>query len=122
MDISALLAAIWQTHASHRKVDAWLAGKSVAVCPLSELGFLRISTHPRGPFKAGMPDARELLSDFLAKHKCSFIGADLQALESLATESDSVTDCYLADLAQRHGMRMATLDARLKHASAQLIG
>jgi len=56
LDISTLLAAIWQTHSAHEKVDAWLKGKLLVVCPFSELGFLRISTNLRGPFKATMSD------------------------------------------------------------------
>ncbi|HTA29450.1 MAG TPA: PIN domain-containing protein [Candidatus Cybelea sp.] len=122
LDISTLLAAIWQTHSAHDKVDAWLEGKSIAVCPLSELGFLRISTQLKGPFRAPMRDARELLSDFTNKTRCSFIAADLPGLKSEAKNSDTVTDCYLAELAARHGMKLATLDTRIPHKAVEVIG
>jgi predicted nucleic acid-binding protein len=121
LDISALLAAVWQTHSAHAKVDAWLKGKALVVCPFSELGFLRISSHPKGPFKASMADARKLLADFLEMEQCSFLAADLPGLKSHAKESDMVTDCYLAELAAMHGMKLATLDARIQHKTAQLI-
>lgn len=69
-----------------------------------------------------MADARELLSDFLEKHQCAFVSADLPGLESNAKDSDTITDCYLADLAGQHGMRLATLDARIQHKAAELVG
>ena len=122
LDISLLLAAIWRTHSLHAKADAWLIGKELAVCPLSELGFLRISTHSKGPFRAGMADARFLLDDFLRKNHCAFIPADLAGLESQAANSEVVTDCYLADLAARHAMKLATLDGRIRHKAAETVG
>ena len=45
LDINVLLAAIWGNHPQYALADAWLTGKSVVVCPISELGFLRISTN-----------------------------------------------------------------------------
>lgn len=120
--LNVLLAAIWRTHLAHPKVDAWLAGRSLAVCPLSELGFLRISSHPKGPFRAAMADSRALLSDFLRKRDCAFISADLPTLRSNAPGSETVTDCYLAYLAGQHGMMLANLDTRIQHKAALLIG
>jgi predicted nucleic acid-binding protein len=121
LDISVLLAAIWQTHSLHAKADAWAVGKELAICPLSEMGFLRISAHPKGPFRASMDDARLLLADFLDKHDCTFIPADLSGLRSQAANSETVTDCYLADLAASHAMKLATLDRRIRHKAAEMI-
>ena len=45
LDVNVLLAAIWQGHAQYQEAIAWLAGKSVILCPIAELGFLRISTN-----------------------------------------------------------------------------
>ena len=47
LDVNALIASIWTDHASHPVADSWVRGKSLASCALSELGFLRISTHPK---------------------------------------------------------------------------
>jgi predicted nucleic acid-binding protein len=51
LDVSALLACLWQTHVFHQRACAWLAGKKLAVCPITEFGFLRISslTSVNGP-------------------------------------------------------------------------
>jgi predicted nucleic acid-binding protein len=120
LDINALLAAIWRDHTSHPVADRWVMGKSLATCALSELGFLRISTHPRA-LGASMSDARVLLRDFLAKHQVEFVPADLPVLGSKAGKSDDLTDFYLADLAANRQMRFATLDSKIRHPAVELI-
>jgi predicted nucleic acid-binding protein len=47
LDVNMLLAAIWTTHESHKKAIAWIEGKSLASCAITEIGFLRTSTHPK---------------------------------------------------------------------------
>ena len=64
LDVNALIAAVWKDHVDHAKADSWVAGKDLATCPLSELGFLRVSTQPKA-IGATMRDARKLLDDFL---------------------------------------------------------
>lgn len=44
---------------------------------------------------------------------------DLPALESSPETSAQVTDIYLAELASRHGMKLATLDASIKHPAVE---
>ncbi len=120
LDVNALLAAIWSNHPDHKKADAWLQGKQVVTCPLSELGFLRVSTNPRA-LKSDMQSARQLLEAFLNKHSARFLPADLPALKSKAQKSDQVTDQYLADLALNQGMKLATLDTGITHPTTELI-
>jgi hypothetical protein len=120
LDVNALIAAIWTDHVHHPTADAWIKGKSLAICPLSELGFLRISTHPKA-FGASMADARKLLQGFVAKHAVEFVGADLSALESKANKSEEVTDAYLADLAGRKNLKLATLDSGISHSAVTVI-
>ena len=120
LDVNALLAAIWVNHPDHKKADIWLQGKQVVTCPLSELGFLRVSTNPRA-LKSDMQSARQLLEAFLQKHSAQFLPADLPALKSKAQKSDQVTDHYLADLASNNGMKLATFDAGIRHSASELI-
>ena len=121
LDVNVLLASIWTVHSHYPVADAWLKGKRVAVCPLVELGFLRISTNARAPFNVSMADARKALEKFLSETSAARIPDDLPALDSKAGKSDQVTDCYLADLASKHGLKLATFDAGLKHPSATII-
>src|ERR1035441_6469450 len=87
LDVNVLLAAIWQQHPDFAKADAWLAGRQVATCALSELGFLRVSTHQKA-LKADMTASRQLLHAFLEKHKAQFVPAGLPALKSSARKSE----------------------------------
>lgn len=120
LDINALLAAILKGHPDHAVADSWLRQKALVTCPLSELGFLRISTNPR-IYNVSMALAQQSLAAFLAAHKVQTISADLPALKSKAKTSAEVTDSYLAELAASKGMRLATLDRGIMHPAAELI-
>jgi predicted nucleic acid-binding protein len=114
LDISTLLAWLWRDHQHHRRVISWQAGEAVAICPIAELGFLRISTQPA--FGATMMEAREMLADWIKKAKPSRIACDLPALDGLpAPVTGKTTDFYLANLSAQHGLRFATLDENIKH-------
>ena len=120
LDVNLLLAAIWADHPQHAKAFSWLSGKSVLLCPLSELGFLRISTNKKA-INASMDKARDLLNHFAKDRKAVRIACDLEALHSHPDKSEDVTDHYLANWAQLHGARLAALDQKLNHASADII-
>jgi len=120
LDVNVLLAAAWANHPQYAAADAWLKGKSVVVCPLAELGFLRISTHKKA-IAAPMEAARKALEKFLSETNATRIADDLPALESHAENSEQVTDQYLAALADQHGCKLATLDGGIKHAAVELI-
>src|ERR1043166_3171251 len=96
LDVNALIALIWPDHINHSPAEKWMASKSLATCPFSEVGFLRVSTNPKA-LGATMADARKLLADFIARHRVEFVSADPPALKSSCTKSDEVTDLYLAD-------------------------
>jgi toxin-antitoxin system PIN domain toxin len=122
LDVNVLLAAIIKAHHQHAPAVAWLAGKQVVLCPLSELGFIRISTNKRIPgLGLDMSKAREGLKKFAEERKADRISDDLPALNSQPATSSQVTDHYLADLAAKHGLKLATLDADLKHASVEIV-
>jgi uncharacterized protein len=118
LDVNVLLAAIWAGHDQNVKANAWLEDKEFVLCPISELGFLRISTNKRA-IGAPMEKARELLRKFAAQ--AGRIPDDLDALDSHGRTSDQVTDHYLADLAAKHGLKLATFDGQLKHPSVELV-
>ncbi|HEY5040975.1 MAG TPA: TA system VapC family ribonuclease toxin [Verrucomicrobiae bacterium] len=121
LDVNVLLAAIWNEHPHHQRAFEWIKGKNVAVCPISELGFIRISTNAKSSFNAPMEKTRELLKRFLSERNAARIPADLPALESNPQKSDEVTDSYLAELAARHDMKLATMDGGINHPAAVLL-
>jgi len=120
LDVSTLVALLWRSHASNGKAMAWATGKNLAVCPVTELGFIRVVTSPA--FNATMAQARETLKDFIEKEAPEFIHADARALDGIAAPTSSkTTDWYLANLAGAHGMRWATLDKKANHPNAELV-
>ena len=120
LDVSALMALLWELHEHNPRMTRWQGGQSLAVCPLTELGFLRISTQP--VFGASVKDARKMLRDWKTARKPTFIPCDLEALDSAAPPGSArTTDFYLASLAESHGMRLATLDQNISHQAVFLI-
>ena len=64
LDVNVLLAAIIKTHHQHKWAMAWLNGKEIVLCPISELGFIRISTNKKIPgLGLDMKQAREGLKN-----------------------------------------------------------
>jgi uncharacterized protein len=121
MDVNLLLAAIWEDHSQHERAFRWLEGKKLAVCPLTELGFIRISTNPKA-INAPMAKTRALLKNFLNDRAVGQIPDDVPALDSKPQKSGQVTDSYLTTLADKHGMKLATLDGNIKHPAVVLVG
>jgi toxin-antitoxin system PIN domain toxin len=120
LDVNVLLAAIHKSHPQHSKVSTWLNGKEVIVCPLCELGFIRISSEPKA-MGVPMHHVRTALKTFCEEHKAEWIPDDLPGLTSKPQTSKQVTDHYLAELALTHSHRLATLDQGLKHSGVELI-
>jgi predicted nucleic acid-binding protein len=120
LDVNVLLAVLIKTHPHHSEAFTWLAGKSIVLCPIGELGFLRISSNKKA-YGLPMDGIRQTLREFAAERKADRIPDDLPALNSHPRASAQVTDHYLADLAAKHGFKLATLDAQLKHPSVELV-
>jgi hypothetical protein len=62
-----------------------------------------------------------LLDDFYENVSPEFVPADASARALEARTSEDVTDTYLANLAQKHDMKLATLDKGITHSSVELI-
>gem|GEM_PF-108825 len=121
LDVNVLLALVWAEHEAHsavvRRLDASLRW---ATCPITQLGFVRLSATP-GIFSRTLTPAQahaalvalcadsqhQALSEHLAVTTCDF---------SALTGARQTTDAYLLALAAQHGMRLLTLDKRLVQA------
>ena len=121
LDVNLLIAGIVQTHSQHAQARDWLAGREIVLCPIAELGFLRISTNKKSGIGLTMVRARDVLERFAAERKAERISDDLPALGSHPRSSEQVTDHYLADLAAKHGFKLATFDMQIRHPAAVLI-
>jgi predicted nucleic acid-binding protein len=118
LDVSALVARLVHSHEHHPRVNAWWTGRALAVCPITELGFLRVAC----ALGSTMDDARNVLDEFLREEAPLFIPCDRHALDSASARFPrKITDIYLADLAAARGWRFATLDEGIAHPVADLI-
>ncbi len=113
LDVNFLLACAWQSHANHAKARAWLEARtSFATCPITQLGFLRVSLSPG--YRASFADAMAALEDITKRKEAKFIADDLPGAKvPPVTSFSDMTDAYLVALAKKHDLNLATLDAHL---------
>ena len=119
LDVSAILALLLQNHEDHGRMMAWYHDKELAICPIVELGFLRVSVLA---YKAELDESRKILENFKKQKRAIFLPDSLSALDGHpAPLAKKTTDWYLANLAESHGMKWATLDTRTEHPAAVVI-
>jgi uncharacterized protein len=132
LDINVLLAIAWPQHVHHARVKNWLLAQtahgklSIATCPITQLGFLRISMNIKG-YAADFESALSLLTSLVNHEKInhSFWMDDFSIFTGrlrLNLGPNQLTDAYLAALAEnRDDSRFATLDEGVKGSSVELI-
>ena len=122
LDVNLLMALLWENHEQHERAQRWLRSVSgFATCPISQLGFARVSAHPALGYTLSPEDGFMLLRRFLGDARHRFVPDDLSCAErALLTERiagpNQITDHYLAALARQHGLALATFDQPLSRA------
>jgi uncharacterized protein len=113
LDVNALLACGWKTHAEHPAMLRWiLQAADWATCPITESGFVRISMTTA--YQASFEDAQKSLATLRAISGHRFVADDVDAASLPILESyKDTTDAHLVTLAKRYGLKLATLDATL---------
>jgi toxin-antitoxin system PIN domain toxin len=118
LDVNALIALAWDSHVHHARMRAWFAESSSggwATCPLTESGFVRVSSNPQAlPVAIGIHAARAVLSALRARDSHRFLTDDVSINDSdvpRVTGHRQVTDAHLLTLARRRGVRLVTFDA-----------
>lgn len=118
LDVNALVALAWDSHIHHARIREWFVGNSGtgwATCPVTESGFVRVSSNPKVlPSAIGVEGARGVLASLraLAGHRflvddVSITDPDVPALSG----HRQVSDAHLLTLARRHGVRLVTFDS-----------
>jgi predicted nucleic acid-binding protein len=126
VDVSALLAFGLVQHQFHKPVAAWVRNQqspTLATCPITELGFVRILSQTQA-YGLSIKEARTLLLHLKTAEKLAFIPDDLDIsqLPAWVKTSAQSTDGYLLQLAQSHGATLATLDRKIPGAFAIPVG
>ena len=118
LDVNALVALAWDSHLHHVRIRTWFAANSSAgwaTCPVTESGFVRVSSNPKVlPVAIGVAAARRVLSALRAVSGHHFLTDDVSLTDDdvpTMTGHRQVTDAHLLTLARRRGMRLVTFDA-----------
>ena len=120
LDVNALVALAWDSHVHHATIRAWFAANSAdgwATCPITESGFVRVSSNPKVlPSAIGVEAARGVLSALRAADGHAFLVDDVSIGDADVPQMSGhrqVTDAHLLTLARRHGVRLVTFDRGL---------
>ena len=113
------MALLWENHEHHTKVRSWFKSVSAfATCPVVQLGFARISSHPLLGYSITPETAFGVLRQLVADPRHQFVSDDLSCADrivrtDLMATANQITDHYLVALARQHGFSLATLDELL---------
>jgi toxin-antitoxin system PIN domain toxin len=120
LDVNALVALAWDSHVHHAPMRAWFVANSSAgwaTCPLTESGFVRVSSNPKAlPSAIGVDAARGVLSALRARPGHRFLTDDVSLSDRdvpAIAGYRQVTDAHLLTLARRRGLRLVTFDASI---------
>jgi hypothetical protein len=119
-DVNVLVALAWPNHVHHDRARAWFEAshrKGWATCPVTESGFVRVSSNRRVVPDARRPaDAILLLREMTALPGHVFWADATSLARSRWIAADrlvghgQVTDAHLCAVALDHGGRLVTFD------------
>lgn len=118
LDVNVLLALAWPNHVHYREASDWFREKGAGrfrTCPITQTGFVRISSNPAFTAEAVTPaEALELLRRICALPGHAFWPDDVSLVEVDPAPRPAghrqVTDAYLLALTISHEGILATLD------------
>jgi len=129
LDVNLLIALAWPSHTHHRIAQAWFrhCGRAgSATCPITQTGFVRISSNSKFIDGAVSPHGAILLLERVMQSTHHTFWPDDLTLADDTIKVDSpgsvwthvighrqVTDAYLLSLARMHQGKLATLDQAL---------
>jgi len=121
LDVNLLLALSDPMHVHHEAAHRWFAQKgrrAWATCPITENGFVRISSHPSYPNRPGdVAAVLDILHRLCRSPGHHFWPEDISILQVVRPDvivtHAQVTDVYLLALAVKNRGRLATLDQRI---------
>jgi toxin-antitoxin system PIN domain toxin len=119
LDTNILIALAWRNHVHHSDVSEWFRRKAVdnfRTCPITQTGFVRISSNPSFSASAVLPcEAIALLQRVTGLPGHGFWPDDLSMPDAFGPQAvlgsyRQITDRYLLSLAITHDGILATLD------------
>jgi uncharacterized protein len=124
LDVNLLVALAWPNHVHHAAALSWFRRNQDAgwaTCPVTQSGFVRVSSNPSMVSEARSPqEAIQLLRRIVALPHHIFWHDDVSVASSEFVDEvrlvgyRQVTDAHLLALAQNRGGRLATLDGKMR--------
>jgi hypothetical protein len=69
LDVNVLMALLWETHEHHHTARAWFRGVTdFATCPVTQLGFARVSSHPSLGYSMSPIDLSRIADSLSCQH------------------------------------------------------
>lgn len=120
LDVNTLVALAWDSHIHHATIRRWFlthAAGGWATCPITESGFVRVSSNPRVlPSPIAAEAARSVMATLRAHSGHRFLTDDVSITDPdvpALSGYRQVTDAHLVTLARRHGSKLVTFDRGL---------
>jgi hypothetical protein len=124
LDVNMLMALLWESHEHHHIARRWFrAVTGFGTCPVAQLGFSRVSSHPLLGYGMSPDQSFAVLRRLLADPRHRFVPDDLSCEDrvvrtDLMAGANQITDHYLVALARQHQLSLATFDEPLAGAFA----
>lgn len=123
LDANVLIALTTRSHVDHDRAHEWFGpdGRDFASCPITQGALLRFCM--RFGVDKSAAAAWRVLAQLVHSERHRFIADDFgyEAVDpSVLLGHAQVTDVYLAAIARRHGLKLATLDRGLVQVHADV--
>lgn len=124
LDLNVLIALAWPSHLHHAAAHQWFAQNQAdgwATCPITQAGFVRLSSNPKFVAEAVEPQAAlQLLKQITSLPNHQFWADDVALTEPAFPAKHlmghrQITDAYLLGLAIHHQGCLATFDQGIEH-------
>jgi hypothetical protein len=122
LDVNLLMALLWENHEHHQVARRWFQSvTNFATCPVSQLGFARVSSHPLLGYGMTPDQAFGVLRRLLSDSRHRFIPDDLSCEDRVVRTDlmggpNQITDRYMVALARQHALTLVTFDEPLAKA------
>jgi uncharacterized protein len=122
LDVNVLIALAWPSHVHHRQAHAWFTANHSsgwATCPLTQCGFVRVSSNPKIIAEAVTPqEALALLREMLSLKHHVFWPDNLPLQRGavpteLLVSHRQIIDAYLLGLCIKNKGKLITFDRGL---------
>jgi toxin-antitoxin system PIN domain toxin len=130
-DVNLLIALAWPNHLQHDRAHKWFRKEQVrgwGTCAVTQIGFVRISSHPSIRGGVSTREAFEKMREIVGMPTHSFwpeppdgyLNEAFSRTIARTLTHGLVTDGYLATVAAFHGGKLATFDRQLVKTFAEV--